>query len=180
MAMSTTETRTMSPRPAIKQNREVRLGSVSLLMKISFNRPRYPIDSTMSYGWRKTRISKSSTYLSGIEWLSFRHLFNRFISFMRRIGQMGIPTRIIAIDEHVLFRESLVHLLQCEPDFQIIAQCNSVIEARLVLICNPVDVVLWDYERQHGTGADQLRNLMDWGHGVKVLVVTGGISDTVT
>jgi len=93
---------------------------------------------------------------------------------------MSVPTRILAIDDHVLFRESLVHLLEGEADFHVVAQCNSVIEAQLVLSRNPVDVVLLDYELHHGTGADLLRNLMGWGQGVKVLVVTGGISDEIT
>lgn len=94
--------------------------------------------------------------------------------------KMSVPTRILAIDDHVLFRESLVHLLEREPDFQVVAQCNTVIEAAPVLSRNPVDLVLLAYELHHGTGADLLRDLMSRGQGVKVLVVTGGISEAIT
>jgi two-component system, NarL family, nitrate/nitrite response regulator NarL len=93
---------------------------------------------------------------------------------------MGVPTRILAIDDHALFRESLVHLLECETDFHVVAQCNSVAEALPILSRSPVDLVLLDYEPRHGIGTDLLHDLRSQGEDVKVLVVTGGITDAVT
>lgn len=92
---------------------------------------------------------------------------------------MGVPTRIVAIDDQVLFRESLVHLLECEMDFHVVAQCNSVVEALPVLSHSPVDLVILDYEPHHGIGTHLLRDLRSKGEEVRVLVLTGGISDAV-
>ena len=37
--------------------------------------------------------------------------------------------RILLVDDHALFREGLVRLLEAEPDFELAAQCASVKEA---------------------------------------------------
>ena len=39
---------------------------------------------------------------------------------------MNVPARILAIEDHVPFRESLVQLLRCEPDFQDATSINTV------------------------------------------------------
>jgi DNA-binding NarL/FixJ family response regulator len=49
-----------------------------------------------------------------------------------------------------------------------------------VLSRSPVDLVILDYEPHHGIGTDLLRDLRSRGEEVRVLVVTGGISDAVT
>lgn len=93
---------------------------------------------------------------------------------------MSIPIRILAIDDHALFRESLVRLLECEPDFQVVAQCESVTRAMELLSCNTIDLVLLDYELGEESGAGLMRQIKRWDERVKVLIVTGGISDADT
>lgn len=90
---------------------------------------------------------------------------------------MSTPTRILAIDDHALFRESLVRLLECEPDFQVVAQCESVTRAMELLNCNAIDLVLLDYELGEESGASLMRQIKRWDERAKVLIVTGGISD---
>ncbi len=38
--------------------------------------------------------------------------------------------RILMVDDHTLFRESLSRLLQTTPDFRVAGQCSTVAEAR--------------------------------------------------
>jgi len=50
--------------------------------------------------------------------------------------------RLVLLDEHLLFRESLARLLATESDFQVVAQCASSLEALNAVDASEVDVVL--------------------------------------
>jgi two-component system, NarL family, nitrate/nitrite response regulator NarL len=89
-------------------------------------------------------------------------------------------TRIVVVVDHVLFRESLVRLLESEPDFQVVAHCDSVARARDVLSRTAIDLVLLDYDLREESGVDLLRELLRRAERTRVLVVTGGISDIAT
>jgi len=52
--------------------------------------------------------------------------------------------RLILLDDHLLFRESLAGLLALEEDFELVAQCTSVGEAMKRLARPGVDVILVD------------------------------------
>ena len=54
--------------------------------------------------------------------------------------------RILLVDDHSLFRESLSRLLESEPEFIITGTCATVGEAMETLRREPVDVVLLDYD----------------------------------
>ena len=41
--------------------------------------------------------------------------------------------RILLIDDHTLFRESLVRLLETEPGFEVVARCATVAEGQQAL-----------------------------------------------
>jgi two-component system, NarL family, nitrate/nitrite response regulator NarL len=90
------------------------------------------------------------------------------------------PTQILVVDDHALFRESLVRLLESEPDLQVVAHCDSVARARDVLCRDAVDLVLLDYDLGEESGASLLHELQRRAERTRVLVVTGGISDVVT
>jgi DNA-binding NarL/FixJ family response regulator len=56
------------------------------------------------------------------------------------------PTRIrlVLVDDHLLFRESLASLLAAESDFEIVTQCANSLEALKAVKASDVDVVLVD------------------------------------
>jgi two-component system nitrate/nitrite response regulator NarL len=54
------------------------------------------------------------------------------------------PIRLILIDDHQLFRESLSRLVAAEDGFQVVAQYTSAPEALRLLPASNVDVVLVD------------------------------------
>lgn len=93
---------------------------------------------------------------------------------------MSSPTRILLIDDHSLFRESLVRLLESEPDFCVVAHCESVSAAIDTLRRGPVDVVLLDYDLGEERGTDLLRELQVYKSPARVLMVTAGMSDRIT
>lgn len=52
--------------------------------------------------------------------------------------------RLVLVDDHLLYRESLARLLALEGDFQLVAQCSDGQEAVKVLNHSSADVVLVD------------------------------------
>ncbi|MGA2813589.1 MAG: response regulator, partial [Candidatus Acidiferrum sp.] len=55
--------------------------------------------------------------------------------------------RLLLIDDHTLFRESVARLLQAEPGFEVVAHCSSGSEAlQIVKSAGEIDVVLLDLD----------------------------------
>ncbi len=92
---------------------------------------------------------------------------------------MNSNIRILLIDDHSLFRESLSRLLQTEPDFQIVGTCASASEALAVPRLQEIDVVLLDYDLGHEQGTLFLDRARSAGFAGRVLMVTAGMSDAV-
>jgi DNA-binding NarL/FixJ family response regulator len=57
-----------------------------------------------------------------------------------------VPIRLVLLDAHVLFRESLARLLASERDFELIAECTTSSEALDHLTGTQVDVLLVDLD----------------------------------
>jgi len=93
---------------------------------------------------------------------------------------METRIRILLIDDHSLFRESLGRLLEAEPDFRIAATCASVRDALAVLDREPVDVVLLDYDLGDEQGSAFLEEASRRRFGGRILMVTAGMDDAGT
>jgi len=67
--------------------------------------------------------------------------------------------RLILLDDHLLFRESLARLLTAEQDFLVVAQCASFSEALKAVKAEEVDVVLVDLgiAKEFIAGAQKVR-----------------------
>lgn len=88
---------------------------------------------------------------------------------------MANNIRILFIDDHKLFRESVVRLLEREPELEVAAQCATLDEANQIIATTPVDVVLLDYDLGEEVGTDFLKALHETRSNAKVLMVTGGM-----
>src|SRR5579875_1567850 len=93
---------------------------------------------------------------------------------------MKPATRILLVDDHSLFRESLVRLLESEPDLSVVAHCASSSEAIDILKRSHVDVVLLDFDLGEERGTDLLSEIHACKSAPRVLMVTAGMSDRVT
>jgi DNA-binding NarL/FixJ family response regulator len=93
---------------------------------------------------------------------------------------MSGQTRILVVDDHNLFRESLVRLLDSEPDLCVVSQCASVAAAIDILGRAAVDVVLLDYDLGEERGTDLLHKIHTSNSAAKVLMVTAGMSERIT
>ncbi len=92
---------------------------------------------------------------------------------------MKTPIRLLLVDDHRLFRESLFRLLDAEEDLTIVARCDSTAKAREFLAKTPVDIVLLDYDLGDETGTELLRGRDLRKSNFKILMVTAGMRDDV-
>jgi DNA-binding NarL/FixJ family response regulator len=92
---------------------------------------------------------------------------------------MSSEIRILLIDDHSLFRESLSRLLQTESDFHIAATCASATEALALPHLAEIDVVLLDYDLGHEQGTQFIDRARSSGFPGHILLVTAGMSDAV-
>jgi len=86
--------------------------------------------------------------------------------------------RLLLIDDHALFRESVARLLQSEPGFEVVAHCGSGTEALQILKSSrEIDIVLLDLDLGGESGAEFLVRLRNTHFDGKVLLVTAGVTD---
>ncbi len=96
---------------------------------------------------------------------------------MSKTDQKNI--RLLLIDDHALFRESVARLLQSEAGFEVVAHCGSGTEAlQIIKSSKEIDVVLLDLDLGQERGADFLDRLRDMHFVGKVLLVTADVNDS--
>jgi len=84
--------------------------------------------------------------------------------------------RLLLLDDHVLFRESLSRLLASEPDFEMVGECGAAPEALDALRRKPVDVVLLDYDLGEEHGNQFISAARRAGYTGRILMVTAGMN----
>jgi two-component system, NarL family, nitrate/nitrite response regulator NarL len=96
---------------------------------------------------------------------------------MSKSNQKNI--RVLLIDDHGLFRESVARLLQSEPGFEVVAHCGSIAEAlQSMESSKEIDIVLLDLDLGQEKGADFLDRIRDLRFEGKVLLVTADVNDS--
>jgi DNA-binding NarL/FixJ family response regulator len=85
-------------------------------------------------------------------------------------------TRLLLVDDHLLFREGVGRLLASEPDFEIAGSCGASAEALEVLDREPVDLILLDFDIGKDHGAHFISAARRAGYAGKILMVTAGMS----
>jgi len=90
---------------------------------------------------------------------------------------MQSPVRILIVDDHALFRDSLGHVLSQEQDMEVVGCCGTVAEAVAVIGNQRVDVVLLDYDLGVERGGQFLAAAKEAGFTGRVMVVTAGVPD---
>jgi DNA-binding NarL/FixJ family response regulator len=86
------------------------------------------------------------------------------------------PIRLLLLDDHVLFRESLSRLLESEPDFEMSGHCGTSSEALELLRRAAVDVILLDFDLGEDHGSQFISAARRAGYKGRILMVTAGMS----
>jgi two-component system nitrate/nitrite response regulator NarL len=100
---------------------------------------------------------------------------SRKMASMSKTSEKNI--RLLLIDDHALFRESVSRLLQAEPGFEVVADCSSGAEGMRIMESRDIDMVLLDIDLGQERGTDLLENLHAKGFKGKVLLVTAGVNE---
>jgi DNA-binding NarL/FixJ family response regulator len=85
--------------------------------------------------------------------------------------------RLLLVDDHSLFRESLSRLLDSEPDFTVAANCATTEEALESLAAHTIDLLLLDYDLGEENGLDFIRRVRTAGYTGRIFIVTAGMAD---
>src|SRR5712671_6651255 len=85
--------------------------------------------------------------------------------------------RLLLIDDHTLFRESLARLLQSELGFEVVSNCSSLLEGVKILKSREIDMVPMDLDLRPEKRGDLLEELQEFGFKGKVLLVTAGVNE---
>lgn len=83
--------------------------------------------------------------------------------------------RILVLDDHALFRESVSRLLGAEPGLEVIAHCGTIEEALEILQRKSIDLILLDFDLGERDGREFLQLAREQGFVGKILVVTAGV-----
>jgi DNA-binding NarL/FixJ family response regulator len=88
--------------------------------------------------------------------------------------------RILLVDDHALFRESLARFLGQEAGLKVVGGCATIEEAKAILQSQAVDLVLLDFDLGERDGEDFLRMSAGVGYTGRVLMVTAGLDQART
>jgi two-component system, NarL family, nitrate/nitrite response regulator NarL len=87
------------------------------------------------------------------------------------------PLRVLLVDDHALFRESVSRVLGARRDLEV-SHCASVREALQRIMQAPVDIVLLDHDLGGERASQFLPAARESGFNGRVLIVTAWVSDT--
>ena len=85
--------------------------------------------------------------------------------------------QLLLVDDHAMFREGLVRMLEKEADLKVVGQCASAREALAMLPASGADMVLLDVDLGSERALDFVLGARTKGFQGQILVVTAGMSD---
>lgn len=88
--------------------------------------------------------------------------------------------RILLVDDHASFRQTLAFVFDQQPEFEVVAQAGSLDEARRVLagVENGADLGVIDLSLPDGEGTDLIKDLRDANPDFAALVLTASLDRT--
>ena len=80
--------------------------------------------------------------------------------------------RILLVEDHILFQESLGRLLDAQPDISVLGGATSVLEAVVKARQLKPDVILMDFTLPDGTGVEATQAILAEQPAIKIIFLT--------
>ncbi|QSX29440.1 response regulator [Shewanella cyperi] len=85
---------------------------------------------------------------------------------------MGKPYSVLVVDDHPLLRRGICQLINSDPDFTLLGEAGSGIEALNMVGDNEPDIILLDLNMKGMSGLDTLSGLRQEGVTARVVILT--------
>jgi two-component system nitrate/nitrite response regulator NarL len=79
---------------------------------------------------------------------------------------------VLIVDDHILFRQGLVSLLQSEPDFQVVGEAGSAREAVAKAAALHPHLILMDFNLPDSSGVEAAREILTEFPDCKIIFLT--------
>ncbi len=83
--------------------------------------------------------------------------------------------RILLVEDHASFRQTLAFVFDREPEFEVVAQAGSIAEARQVIDGLEVDLGVIDLSLPDGEGIELIKDLREANPNFAALVLTASL-----
>jgi DNA-binding NarL/FixJ family response regulator len=83
--------------------------------------------------------------------------------------------RILLVEDHTSFRQTLAYVFDHQPDFQVVAQAGTLAEARRAMEGSRADLGVIDLSLPDGEGTDLIAELRDANPHFAALVLTASL-----
>jgi DNA-binding NarL/FixJ family response regulator len=87
--------------------------------------------------------------------------------------------RLLIVDDHDMFAESLRVALSAEPDLTVVGIAATLAQARSMVVSTAPDVVLLDHRLPDGLGVDSIAELKTLRPDTKIVVLTAVAEDSM-
>lgn len=91
----------------------------------------------------------------------------------------SVPTRLLIVDDHGMFAESLRLALGAEHDLEIVGTATTLAQARALVVSAQPDVVLLDHRLPDGLGVDAIAELRSLRPAANIVVLTAAAEDSM-
>ncbi len=88
--------------------------------------------------------------------------------------------RILLVEDHTAFRQTLALVVEGEPEFKVVAQAGTLAEAREALnsLEDGIEVGVFDLSLPDGEGTELIQELREANPGFRALVLTASLDRT--
>lgn len=90
---------------------------------------------------------------------------------------MNKQIRVLLVDDHLLVRQGISHLLSQDELIQIVGEAGDGVEALLQVRQHHPDVILMDLNMPRKSGVEAIREILAEAPDTKILVLTGFATD---